>query len=354
MKNHKFMKYFLTKFHIRNLESGATGRPSHEPPADSGKPPVRFSIRGHSESAGKFLLLLALGCLAATPLAAQHAHIYAGATNQATGTPLYFQNANVWDTNSYGGYAQAPACIYFEDNYPEFYPGLFQTAATFSSLPATIFKGGPSPFAAALGTYIEMKFVSLQGPPGGALTVWNEVENPEQPTLMFTVPVGAMGGTNRINLSESDPLDATADPYGHIHDRRLTVNKPGLYILGLQLVDTSHHGPGGAARHSSSAVTYFYLQAGLQLGSFSRSNHVTQARFGLPGFENFVFEASPALPATNWTTIATITGTSHSELRWVRDTNATGMSRFYRVRRGTNSALPEGVRTKSAQTEAME
>ncbi len=274
-----------------------------------------------------------LAAVGTTPLLAQHAHLYAGASNQTPGTPLFFQNANVWDTNSYGGYTQAPACIYFESNYPALYPGLFQTATTFSALPATIDKGGPSPFAAALGTYIELKFVSLQGPPGGALTVWNEIDNPLVPSVMLTIPVGATNGTNRYNLSEGDPLDAASDPYGHIHGRRLTLNKPGLYIAGLQLLDTAQNGPGAGATHAPSAVTYFYLQAGLNLGGFSRSNGVTTARFGLPGFANYALEASPVLPGTNWITITNITGKSYSELRWVRDAGAASTNRFYRLRK---------------------
>src|SRR5690349_4502238 len=99
------------------------------------------------------LLLWLACCLAAEKVGAQHAHIYAGAVSQSAGAALYFQNGNLWDTNSYGGYTQSPACIYFEDNLPEVYPGLYQSATTFSALPATIFKGGPSPFAASLGTY---------------------------------------------------------------------------------------------------------------------------------------------------------------------------------------------------------
>jgi hypothetical protein len=117
---------------------------------------------------GSALLLCCLSQLVWTANA-QHAHIYAGATNQTPGTPLWFVNGDLWDTNSYGGYAQSPACIFLERNIPDFYPGLYQSATTFSALPATIFTGGPSPNAAALGTYVELRFVSLQGPPGGAL-----------------------------------------------------------------------------------------------------------------------------------------------------------------------------------------
>ena len=289
-----------------------------------------------SFTAFRIALLVMSGSLltALSVQAQQHAHIYAGVTNQAVGTPLWFQNGNVWDTNSYGGYTQAPACIYFQDNIPDIYPGLYQTATSFAALPATIFNGGPSPFAASLGTYVEMKFVSLQGPPGGSLTVWSEINDPTHPTVMFTIPVGATNGTNRYNLSSGDPSDASSDPYGHIHGRRFTLNKPGLYTVGLQLIDTAHNGPGAGPRHGASPVSYFYLQAGLTLSTFSRSNNVAVARFGLPGFIDYVLESSPFVKSTNWTTVATITSTSHSELRWVRHTNSAPTG-FYRLRRAT-------------------
>jgi len=288
-------------------------------------------------------LMVLSGCaLASLPVSAQtHAHIYAGALcetpyNPLPGEPLWFVNSDVWDTNSYGGYTQSPACIYLEASLPNLYPGLFQTATTFSALPATVFNAGPSPYAASLGTYMELKFISLQGPSGGSLVVWNEIDDPAHPAVMFTLPTGTTDGTNRYNLSEGDPLDASADPYGHIHGRRFTVDKPGLYILGLQVLDAAHNGPEGGPIHTPSTTNYFYLQAGLYLSDFSRCNNTVSARFGLAGSTNYVFEASPTNTGTNWATIANITGTAHSELRWVTDTNATGTSRFYRVRKGTN------------------
>lgn len=292
-------------------------------------------MNSHVTRQGVALLLFFLSQLAWFPAHAQHAHIYAGATNQIAGTPLWFVNGNLWDTNSYGGYTQSPACIYLEANISDFYPGLYQTALTFSALPATVFTGGPSANAAALGTYIELRFVSLQGPAGGALAIWDENINPLQPTPLFTIPVGATTGTNRFNLSEGDPLDPDSDPYGHIHGRRFTLNKPGLYTLGLQLLDTASNGAGGAPVQTPSVITYFYLQAGLTLSNFSKSNNVATARFGLPGFKNYVLETSLTPTSTNWTTITTITGTDHSELRWVTDPNASAPTRFYRLRKTT-------------------
>ena len=282
-------------------------------------------------------VLMFSGCIfSSSTLHAQHAHIYAGALGQDPGDPLWFVTGSIWDTNSYGGYTQSPACVYLDNNLPATYPGLYQTATTFVSLPATIFNGGPAPYAASLGAYLEMKFVSLQGPAGGSLTLWDENTDPQHPQVMFTVPVGTRNGTNQYNLSEGDPSDPESDPYGHIHGRRFTCDKPGLYTVGLQLVDTSQNGPDGGPIHTPSDVTYFYFQAGLWLSDFSRSNQIATARFGLPGYTNFVFEASTNLARTNWTTIQTVAGTTHSELRWVTDTNAASPMRFYRIRMGNN------------------
>jgi len=282
-------------------------------------------------------LLFLSGCIfAGATVHAQHAHIYAGAPGQNPGDALWFVNGSIFDTNSYGGFSRSPACIYLDNNLPAIYPGLYQTATTFVSLPATIFNGGPAPYAASPGAYLEMRFVSLQGPAGGSLKVWDETSNPQNPDMIFTVPAGTSSGTNRLNLSEGDPSDPQSDPYGHIHGRRITVDQPGLYTVGLQLVDTSANGPNGGPIHAPSNTNYFYFQAGLWLSDFSRSNGTVTARFGLPGFANFVFEASTDPARTNWTTVQTITGTTHSELRWVTDPNATMPNRFYRIRMGTN------------------
>ncbi len=279
---------------------------------------------------------LSVGWLLSSPVAAQHAHIYAGAVSPNPDQPLWFENGDLWDINSGGGYAQSPACIYLEANLPDLYPGVYQTATTFSALPATIFSGGPSPHAAALGAYIQLKFVSLQGPAEGALTVWNEIDDPAHPAVMFSVPAGTTNGMEMFNLSEGDPFDPEADPYGHIHGRRLTLNKPGLYTVGLQLVDTSSNGPNGDPVQGPSEIAYFYLQAGLMLSDFSRSNNVATARFGLSGFTDYVFESSPTVTGTNWAVVANLIGTSHSELRWLVDPNATAPNRFYRLRKTTN------------------
>jgi hypothetical protein len=277
-------------------------------------------------------------CLSASAQTISHIHIYAGVSNEVPyspqpGTPLWFKNGADWDINSNGGYTQSPACIYLDDNYPAVYPEQFQTATTFVGLAATFFSGGiPDPDAASIGTYIELRFVSLQGPAGGALTIWDENLNPLNPPVMLSVPVGTTNGQARLNLSSGDPMDPNSDPYGHIHNRRITVNKPGLYVVGLQLLDTSSNGPGGGPLHTPSTTNYFYFQAGIWLSDFSRSNGVATARFGLPNYStNFVFEATTNLSLHNWTVLQSISG--QNQMAWVTDPGATAPRRFYRLRK---------------------
>ena len=118
------------------------------------------------------------------------------------------------------------------------YPGLFQTSASFTALPATLWTGGPTPYAASQGSHIEMILRSLDGPPDGELGFWEENEEATQTTRRFALPTGTRNGTNQFNLSEGITVPEY-DPYGHIHGRRFTATQPGLYTLGVQLVDTS-------------------------------------------------------------------------------------------------------------------
>jgi len=92
---------------------------------------------------------------------AQHIHIAAGAESGVVGSKLLFSNGFLYDINSYGGIN--PACIYMEDDDP-LYPSLYQTSASFISLPSSPWTGGPTSFAAEPGSHIEMVIRSVQGP----------------------------------------------------------------------------------------------------------------------------------------------------------------------------------------------
>ena len=266
---------------------------------------------------------------------AQHAHINAGAYEHYFGAPLVFPNGYLWDTNSYSGVY--PACIFMVKDDPNapLYPGLYQSDASFTSLPATIFTGGPSIYAAEYGSYLELIVRSVQGPPGGAIGFWQEDDEFEATSTinLFSIPVGTLNGTNRFNLTQSPEEGGWEnDPYGHVHGRRFTANKPGLYTVGVQAIDTSHAGPGGAPNHSPSLTNYFYFQAGLVVQFLKKTNNAAVVRFGLQGFKDYYLETSTNLSSTNWMMVAREAGASHSDLHTMVDTNATNATRFYRVR----------------------
>lgn len=269
-------------------------------------------------------------------LRAQHIHISAGAYENSPGAPLQFIEGYLYDTNSYGGVY--PACVFMVKDDPNapFYPDLYQTDISFTSRPATIFTGGPALYAAEFGSYLELVVRTVQGPPGGTIGVWREDDEfePTSSANLFSVPVGTSNGTNRINLTQS-PAEGgwENDPYGHVHGRRFTANKPGLYVVGLQLVDTSRAGPGGLPNHSPSATNYFYFQAGLVAQLVKKTNHTAHIRFGLRGFKDYYLEANDQLgTTTNWLPVVYERGAAHSDIHTLVDTNATNATRFYRIR----------------------
>jgi hypothetical protein len=259
---------------------------------------------------------------------AQHIHIAAGAESGEQDARLFFSNGFLFDVNSYGGVT--PACIYMEDNDP-LYPGLYQTSASFIALPSSPWTGGPTPFAAQPGTHIEMIIRSVEGPAGGEIGFWVENEEATETRKQFVVRSGQSGSTNRFNLSEGVTFPEY-DPFGHIHGRRFTATKSGLYTVGVQLIDTSTLGPGGGPFHSPSLTNYFYFQAGLQISQLSMTNGVFGVRFGSRGFQNYFLDATDSLPATEWTTLGHIIGAAHSDLHWLEDPGATNAMRFYRIR----------------------
>src|SRR6185369_13991264 len=94
-----------------------------------------------------------------------------------------------------------PECFFMSGNDP-MYPGLYQSDATFVALPATLWTGGPAPNCAAQGAFIEAKVISLDGPDGGEIALWEENVDATQTTKRFSVPVGTSNGTNRFTVSE--------------------------------------------------------------------------------------------------------------------------------------------------------
>lgn len=244
------------------------------------------------------------GLLAATTTAGAHEHLAAGANSTTPGSPLIFVNAS--DYATYSGYAFGldagdPGSPYF---------GWYYTGdLVFVALAATPAYGGPEPLAAALGSHIEVILESLQGPAGGTLGFWETQQNGVDSTnLTWTVPVGLTNGTNHIVVSETDGSPGS-DPYGHIHGRIYSVDKPGLYLAGFRFVDTSTNGPGGGPIQSPSDRFYLYLQGGVTISGIAKATNGISLTFAAPSnlpdtgtapATNYQIESTPKLAPTNW------------------------------------------------------
>lgn len=185
------------------------------------------------------LLVAALGL--ALP-AAQAQHINAGTLSQGQGGQLSFIGAGATPLSP--GFQQLPNTITLSFSNSGTFAGLFTklNGPTFTALAYS-----NSPFAAALGSFLELNIVSVSGPAGANFFFYDE--GALAPT--FTLPTGSTGNTAAFDLSEG-----TADPYGHIHGRYYAVDQPGTYSVGFQIFDASHNGLNGGPIQAPSDVYY--------------------------------------------------------------------------------------------------
>ena len=277
---------------------------------------------------------LASTLLAVATTAAGHEHLAAGANSTAPGSPLIFANAADYATNS--GYVFNLGA----DASGSPYDGWYYTGdLVFAALAATPAYGGPEPQAAALGSHIEIVLETCSGPPGSTLGFWETQQNGVDSTnLTWTVPVGLTNGTNHILVSESDG-SPTADPYGHIHGRIYSVDKPGLYTVGFRYVDTSTNGPGGGPIQKPSDQFYLYFQVGVTIAAISPATNGVNLTFGAPSnlpdtgtapATNYQIESTPKLgPSANWQPAGdVVVGDDHIHIITVPMTDS---SAFYRL-----------------------
>ena len=288
---------------------------------------VQFANFGSFRS--KFAWTIVLFGVASFRSHAQHIHLNAGAESAQVGSKLFFANGYLYDTKSYGGIN--PACI-FMDTGDALYPKLYTSDASFTALPATLWAGGPAPGAAEQGAHLQMIVRSVEGPRNAEFSFWQENEEGTETTKVFTIPTGTLDGTNQFSLSQGITTPEL-DPFGHIHGRHFSANKPGLYTVGVQLIDTSTLGPNGGPIHSPSDITYFYFQAGLVVDAIARTNATTATvRFGTRAFRNYDLESNATLDPTAWYKVGEVRWSNHSDLHFLTETNATTPMRYYRLR----------------------
>jgi len=247
-----------------------------------------------------------------------HYHLYVGAVGTNQNDQLYFDDTTLMPSASFVStlnYTNAGV-----------YAGYYQPGGlTIAVLAQTPANAGPVPNAPALGSWIFVRVVSVQGPPGGEFSFWDT--NATSPT--FVVPVGATDGTNIYRVSMNDGSSGS-DPYGHIHGRAFNADRPGLYTIGFQAFDNSTNGADGGPIQSPSDVYYFRWQAGITITSLDVTNNTATATFGATGGDRFVLQYNDDLSSANWQTIdGSVDGDDH--FHSITDNNATNSTRFYRV-----------------------
>jgi len=265
-------------------------------------------------------VLLILNCAPLIPraLAQDHGHLNIGAAGTNQNDELTFDNGR--DFASSADYVKT-----LDFAATGAYAGYFQGNITFTVLAATPVHLGPVPNAPALGSWMFAQLASVDGPSGGAFGFWDT--GAIAPTISLTV---GTAGTNVFRVSENDGSPGT-DPYGHIHGRRFTATKPGIYTVGFRAFDFSANGVDGGPIHTPSTMLKVHFQAGVHVRGIQPDVNRTRVSFGARAGFVWQVEAADSLPAgTNWQSIgAPVLGDDY--FRDVLDDHIVNGSRFYRV-----------------------
>ena len=212
-----------------------------------------------------------------------HDHMPAGATSSNPGATLeYDPTAEDFTTNS--GWVFGLNSSAAGDPYAGAY---WTDDAVFIALAATPNNGGPEPGHAALGTYIQVKLLDVEGPVGATFNFYESAgpgtdgEGIDGTNLTWSVTVPYHNGTHLIHVSESDGSPGS-DPYGHIHGRVYSFSKPGYYTATWQFVDTSTNGPSGGPVDLASTPFTLQYQADLVIDGIAIGTNGVSLVFAAP------------------------------------------------------------------------
>ncbi len=241
-----------------------------------------------------------------------------GARDQTTDAPLVLVNSNLFTTNTLAvidlPHTNAGACA-----------RLFETAIPMLALPATAANGGPMANHASPGACLGMQLLSLTGPAGGTLGIWEDDQT--QPSVI--VRVGEPVPTNFLVVSQNK-AEAGSDPYGLVQTRHFALDQPGLYCLGFRLLDLSTNGPSGGSIHSPSPTYYTYFQAGLTISLIKAEGNSSTVQFAGTSGQNYYLERSFFPGTAAWQTVAGPLSGSNC-LQVLNDPAAPAGGAFYRL-----------------------
>jgi hypothetical protein len=267
--------------------------------------------------------VLALLLLTASAGFAQHGHLNVGAAGKNQGDPLNFNNG--MDFIAASGYVKT-----LDYSSSGKYSNYFNGSISLTAMHSVNGLGEPVPGSPAPGSLIEVQLIQVAGPPGGKFGFWDDAVSTNAPA--FAVPTGTMNGTNRYMLSDT-AIGAGlpgADPFGHIHGRRFSADRPGVYKVGFKAHDISTNGTGGGPIHTPSAILDVFFQAGYNLAGLTRTGTTAYVTAGTATNFLFTLQANTNLAQSGaWTNVGTLNGTDYFET--FMDTNAGSAQRFYRL-----------------------
>ena len=244
-------------------------------------------------------LILAAGLVLGAQLTvrAQHGHLNAGAAGTNQNERVIWANGADFIASS--GYVKT---LNFTNGGR--FAGYYEGGITPTALPATLETGGPDPDASAFGSYLQFRMSCLEGPVGGAFGFWES--GTTSPSISLAP---GQASTNLWRLSENDGAPG-ADPFGHIHGRRFTATRPGIYKVGFTAVDTSTNGAGGGAIHTPSEELPIWFQAGVSIQSVEPDLQASQVRVRFGAAAGFAWSVQYASDLTNaWQSTDPVVGT---------------------------------------------
>jgi hypothetical protein len=201
------------------------------------------------------------------------------------------------------------------------------------------------------GADIWMEITSIIGPEGSHFGFW-EGENDNDPihynwSYTHTSPTKSLAanqatGGYRFELSEPTAGDPPVDqdPYGHIHNRGFTVDKPGDYYVTFRLYDQSAIHQDGSGPHTPSGAYVFHFRAGPEFQIVTSYTPGVAAVLTWPSLMGiaasetgitFTVQRSLTLAAGSWVTAGTVPGTTAATVSFT-DLGVAGETKaFYRL-----------------------
>jgi hypothetical protein len=279
------------------------------------------------------LLCTAVLWLAASHLHAQQNQLLVGAVSTNVGSKLLFVNATNFALSS--GFTQ-PLVYTLVSNLVQFRAGISDIKAFYNTTNLAIFAlPNTNSRSAAAGSYVSCEVVSVAGPAGGTFSFWEQ--GAKGPT--YSYPVAATPATNLIDVTDIATGGGLpyGNPEGKIPGRRFTVDKPGEYVVGFKVHDTSANSLTFGPMHTASDIitVKFATTVETSLTRIAVTNNVATINLNQGGLTNVFVEASPELVPAKWTMLAGpfTNAPIGGNTRTLTITNPLSMAtRFFRVR----------------------